>query len=317
MFSDLPPHSWQDRPTFCGVKTAKMIDPAAQWLAAMHRGDFAAAFRVNEAVLAARDPAARDDPRLPYHLRWVWDGRPFEGRDVLVRCYHGLGDTLQFARYLPALRKHVRSLTLEAPPSLMPLLASLPGIDRLAPFLAHAPLPPSDCDLEIMELPFALKLSPDAIRPPYIKSAPAPLPKGTVGLCWQAGDWDLERSLPSELLAPLTSQPCITLQTEPSHLNVLNPEGCPKDMVTTAALIAGLDLLVTVDTMVAHLAGAMGVPAWLLLKYDADWRWLKDRSDSPWYPSLRLYRQDSPGDWQSAVAPLMRDFAQIRQDAAE
>jgi hypothetical protein len=292
-----------------------MNDPAAQWLAAMHRGDYTAAFRINEAVLAARDPAARDDPRLPYHLRWVWDGRPFEGRDVLVRCYHGLGDTLQFARYLPILRQHVSSLTLEAPRSLVPLLASLPGIDRIVPFLAHAPLPPSQCDLEIMELPFALKLPPDAVRPPYIKSAAAPLPKGTIGLCWQAGDWDTKRSIPPQLLEPLTSHPCITLQTESSQLKVLNPEGCPKDMIATAALIGGLDFLVTVDTMVAHLAGAMGVPAWLLLKHDADWRWLRGRSDSPWYPSLRLYRQETPGDWQSVIAPLMQDVARRRNSA--
>lgn len=294
-----------------------MNDPAAHWFAAMHRGDYAAAFRINEAVLAARDPAARDDPRLPYHLRWVWDGRSFEGRNVLVRCYHGLGDALQFARYLPVLRQHVGSLTLEAPASLIPLLAQLPGIDRLVPFLTHAPLPPSECDLEIMELPFALKLPPDAVPPPYIKSAPAALPNGTIGLCWQAGDWDRERSIPQELLAPLTSQPSITLRTEPTELNVLNPQGCPKDMLATAALIAGVDLLVTVDTMVAHLAGAMNVPAWLLLKYDADWRWLRGRSDSPWYPSLRLYRQTSPGDWRSVVPRVMRDFARRRRDLAE
>ena len=122
-----------------------MGDLATQWLAAMHRGDYAAAFRINEAVLAARDPLCRDDPRLPYHLRWVWDGRPFEGRNVLVRCYHGLGDTLQFARYLPILRQRVSSLTVEAPVSLIPLLASLPGIDRLVPFVAHAPAQPSEC----------------------------------------------------------------------------------------------------------------------------------------------------------------------------
>jgi len=288
-----------------------MNDPATQWLAAMHCGDYAAAFRINEAVIAARDPLNRDDPRLPYHLRWVWDGRPYEGRNVLVRCYHGLGDTLQFARYLPILRQGVSSLTLEAPGALIPLFASLPGIDRLVPFVEHAPIPQSECDLEIMELPFALKLAPDAVLPPYIKSSAAPLPKGTIGLCWQAGDWDGERSLPPDLLAPLTSRPCVTLQTSPTALPVLNPEGCPKDMVATAMLVAGLDLLVTVDTMVAHLAGALGTPTWLLLKHDADWRWLKARADSPWYPSMRLFRQKEAGNWRSVVAGLMQDFASL------
>ena len=289
-----------------------MNDPGTQWLAAMHRGDYTTAFRINEAVLAARDPAGRDDARLPYHLRWVWDGRPFEGRNVLVRCYHGLGDTLQFARYLPVLRSRVTSLTLEAPASLIPLLTTLPGIDRIVPFVVHAPTPPSECDLEIMELPFALKLTPDAVVPPYLKTAAAALPKDTVGLCWQAGDWDPERSLPPALLAPLTVRPCVTLQTSPTTLNVLNPEGCPKDMVATAKLVAGLDLLVTVDTMVAHLAGALGTPTWLLLKHDADWRWLRGRVNSPWYPSMRLYRQATPGDWQSVVAAVMRDFESQR-----
>src|SRR5690242_16871168 len=99
-------------------------------MAAMRRGDFAAAWRINDAVLAARDPRGRDDPRLPYHLRWVWDGRSVWDRHVLVRCYHGLGDTLQFARYLPALRARARSVTLECQPPLLPLLASLPAVDR-------------------------------------------------------------------------------------------------------------------------------------------------------------------------------------------
>ena len=247
----------------------------------------------------------------------IYVGRSFDHRNVLVRCYHGLGDTLQFARYLPVLRQRVSSLIVEAPPSLIPLLASLPGIDRLVPFNTDAPMPPSECDFEIMEVPFALKLPPDAVRPPYIKTGAAILPKGTIGLCWRGGDWDEERSLPPELLVPLTSHPCLTLQTSPTKLNVLNPEGCPKDMVATAALIGGLDMLITVDTMVAHLAGAMGRPACLLLKHDADWRWLKGRRDSPWYPSLRLYRQQTPGDWHSVITPLLRDAAQRRRGGAE
>ena len=114
------------------------------WGAAMRRGDWDAAWRVSDAVLRARDPRTRDDPAAPYHERWVWDGRPFAGQDVLVRCYHGLGDTLQFCRFLPLLRPHVRSLTLEAQPELLDLLSTLPGPDRLHPFDPANPLPPSD-----------------------------------------------------------------------------------------------------------------------------------------------------------------------------
>src|SRR5579872_6145958 len=97
----------------------------------MRAGDFETAWRVHDWVLAGRDPDGRDDPSLPYHLRWVWDGRRFEGRDVMVRCYHGLGDTIQFCRYLAPLRTRVRSLALEVQPELVPLMETVPGPDRL------------------------------------------------------------------------------------------------------------------------------------------------------------------------------------------
>jgi hypothetical protein len=142
-------------------------DPVARWVAAMRRGDWRAAWAVNDAVLARR-ATPPDDPRLPYHLRHVWDGRPFEGRDVLVRCYHGLGDTLQFLRYLASLRARAASVTLEAQPALLPLL----GDYQPVPFDVAAPSPPSACDIEIMELAHALRLPPDAVPPPYL-SPPA------------------------------------------------------------------------------------------------------------------------------------------------
>jgi hypothetical protein len=291
----------------------KVPDFGAKWHSAMRKGDYREAWRINDFVLARRDPAARDDPRTPYHHRWVWDGRPFQDRDVLVRCYHGLGDTIQFARYLPALRKFTRSLTVEAQPRLIPLLSTLPGIDRLVPFAPAAPLPPSECDMELMEIPFALRMPPDRLRPPYFNPPSfTPLPKGTTGLCWLAGDWDLDRSLRPDLLTPLTSGACVTLQTWPTVLKVLNPKGCPRDLLATAALICGLELLVTVDTMVAHLAGALNIPTWLLLKFDADWRWMTDRDDTPWYPSMRLYRQPAPGDWRTVMEWVIGDFASRR-----
>src|SRR5947209_3163403 len=134
-----------------------------EWMAAMRRGDFAAAWAISDTVLAARDPAGRDDPQLPYHLRWVWDGRPFAGKRVLVRCYHGLGDTIQFARFLAPLRARAASLELEVQPELVPLFASLPGPDRLIPFRLDAPHSPAECDLELMELPHALRITPAAL----------------------------------------------------------------------------------------------------------------------------------------------------------
>jgi hypothetical protein len=295
-----------------------MQDIENEWMTAMRRGDYAAAWAISDRVLAARDPAGRDDPRLPYHLRWVWDGRPFRNRHVLIRCYHGLGDTLQFARALPVLRRQVASLTVEVQPELLGLMATVPGTDRLIPFILNAPAPPSECDIEIMELQHALRLLPDTVRPPYLSAPPASLPPGVVGVCCAAGAWDPARSIPAALLAPiLAGRPVVSLQPGPADpaLHALNPEGCPAEITGTAALVAGLDLVITVDTMVAHLAGALNRPTSLLLKHDADWRWT-DRPDSPrespqqssWYPSMRLYRQIAPGDWRSVMTRVAADL---------
>ncbi len=133
-----------DGPQHCGTPgdPPATEDHGAAWLRCMRNQDFAGAWAISDAVLAMRDPAGRDDPSLPYHLRWVWDGTPPHGRDVLVRCYHGLGDTLQFARFLPALRARAARVTVEAQRELCPLLAQLPGVDRLAPGLLVDALAP-------------------------------------------------------------------------------------------------------------------------------------------------------------------------------
>ena len=288
-----------------------MRNVETEWIAAMRRGDYRSAWAINDAVLAARDPAGRDDPALPYHRRWVWDGRPFAGRHVLVRCYHGLGDTLQFARFLPALRPLVASLTVEAQPGLLPLLSRIPGCGRLIPFAPASPAPPSECDLEIMELAHALRLPPDAAPAPYLRAAPASSPERAIGLCWQAGGWDPARSVPAGLLQPLSRiRPIAALQPvgPDCPLPLLNPQGSPAAIEDTAALIAGLELVVTVDSMVAHLAGALGRPTMLLLRHDCDWRWMSDRRDSPWYPSMRLYRQAWPGDWAAVIGQVTADL---------
>lgn len=296
-------------------------EPAGQqWLDAMRRGDFPAAWTVSDAVLAARDPTTRDNPALPYHLRWVWDGRALDGRRVLVRCYHGLGDTLQFCRYLPLLRPRVAALTVETQPELVPLLARLPGPDQVVPFDPAYPLPAPDADIEIMELAHALRLPPPA--PPYLHVAPR-RPEGTglfVGLCWAAGGWDPDRSVPIEALAPLASLPglhLVSLQRGPAA-NAAGSELFATaqdhlmDLMRTAHLMAGLDLVVTVDTMVAHLAAAIGRPTWLLLKSDADWRWGRGRS--AWYPAVRQFRQPAPGDWGTPIAALARELRRQLRD---
>ena len=283
----------------------------AEWVSAMRRGDDEAAWAINDLVLAGRDRRFRDDPRLPYHLRWIWGGEAFTGADVLVRCYHGLGDTLMFARYLAPVRALARSLTVEAQPALCPIIARMGVADRVVPFDLGAPLPPAACTAEIMELPHALRLTPEAAaRPPYLH-AHSPGTSGGIGVCWQGGDWDPERSLPHACAAALLAgmnDPPVLLQPHATDLPVANPKGCSASIEDTASVIAGLQLVITIDSMVAHLAGALNRPTWLLLKHDADWRWMADRDDSPWYPAMRLFRQPSPGDWDSIIAAVTREL---------
>ncbi|WP_256926729.1 glycosyltransferase family 9 protein [Sphingomonas sp. TZW2008] len=278
------------------------------WAQAMRNGRYADAWAIEAATIAGRDPATRDDPALPYHLRWVWDGRPVDGCDVLVRCYHGLGDTIQFARYLPLLARRARSVTLEVQPSLVGLMTTL-GAGQVVAFDPARPLPPAECDIEITEMPGALQVAPDAFAVPYLTAGPAALPPGTIGLCYAAGEWDAARALPADLLAPMCARyPCVTLVAEPTDLAVLNPAGCPHDMAATAALVAECALVISVDTMIAHLAGALGRPLALLLKAQPDWRWDPERRDTPWYPTARLYAQPHAGDWPSVIAALMHDL---------
>ncbi|MET0252011.1 MAG: glycosyltransferase family 9 protein [Novosphingobium sp.] len=275
----------------------------------MRDGDHEAAWTISERQAAARPPERRDNPTLPYHLRWVWDGRELSGRDVLVRCYHGLGDTIQFLRFLPELRRRAASVTLSVQPRLMPLLLADEWADRVVPFDPARPTPPGERDVEIMELSFALRALPRDYPPPYLRAAPAPLPPGTIAICCRAGDWDESRSIPPQRLAGLCEgRDCITLDPQPSALPVLNPQGCPFDLPQTAALVSGAAAVVTVDTMIAHLSGALNKPTWLMLKHEPDWRWVPATGRSEWYPSMRVYAQDSPGDWAGVAERVGRDL---------
>lgn len=275
------------------------------WELAMRAGRHEAAWDISDHVLAGRDPATRDQAGVPYHERWVWDGGPVEGRHVLVRCYHGLGDTLQYARFLPALRARAASVTVEAQPELLPLVA------RLAPVTAFDPARPRASpghDLEIMELSHALRLKPADVPACYLPLPPAGTPRDAIALCWQSGGWDPERSIPLDLLrAALPSGRLISLQRGPAAEEAgdgfLNPCDDSPDITRTVALIAAARLVVTVDSMVAHLAGALGRPVLILLRHKADWRW-GNADRTAWYPSARLLRQHRHGDWSGPLAEL-------------
>ncbi len=295
---------------------------ADAWVACMRRGDLAGAWTISDAVLAARDPARADDPALPYHQRWVWDGRPLEARHVLVRCYHGLGDTLHFVRLLAMLRPRVASITLELQSELLGLADQF-AADRVIAFRPDAPAPAAAgvVAIELMELAHALRLTARDLpgRHPYLRADPAPrasdFPAGPrIGLCWAAGGWDAERSVPLARLAdalPRTGT-LISLQRGAAAEQALgddapgfvNPGERSTDIRATAALVASLDLVISVDTMIAHLAGALGQPTLLLLKHDADWRWMTGRDAQPWYPTLTRLRQTAPGDWTAPLAEV-------------
>lgn len=287
----------------------------------MRRGEFAQAWQLADADLAAR--AGQPCYHWPRHQQYIWDGRPLAGRRVLVRCYHGLGDTIQFIRYAPLLKAVAAEVIVWAQPELLPLLATAVGIDQLLPLHDGTPDAAYDADVEIMELPHVFRTTlatiPQAI--PYLHVKPlrlATVPgKLQVGLVWQAGGWDARRSVPFELLAPLAAVPGVQLIILQANAEMagwqagagLHPGEF--DLAEYARVVRGLDLLITVDSMPAHLAGALGVPVWTLLHAAADWRWLAGRADSPWYPTMRLFWQEAPGEWGPVVARVLEAIRRL------
>ena len=260
---------------------------------------------------------------LERHLQYFWDGRPLDGKRVLVRCYHGLGDTIQFVRYVPLLRSRASEVILWVQPKLIPLVSSVPGIDRLLPLHAGPPDVDFDTSVEIMELPHVFRTTIETIprEVPYLHVIPARLPshserKLAVGLTWAAGSWDEARSVPFDVLEPLTHVAGVdwyAFQREealahwPPSLGTIS-EGQLHD---EARLIAALDLMISVDTMTAHLAGALAVPVWTLLQKDADWRWMEGRDDSPWYPTMQLFRQQRQDEWNSVIVRVIAALEQL------
>lgn len=304
------------------AETAVRESAGARWMRHMRRGEWDEAWKVSDEVLRAR--AGETFWHLPRHEQPVWDGTPLEGKRVLVRCYHGLGDTLQFARYLPRVREIAASVAVWAQPELIPLLRTLrhPGAGRLLPLHDGDPGVEYDVDVEVMELTHVFRATPATLpaEVPYLHAEPAPLPRDgrlAVGLVWRAGDWDERRSLPASLLAPLAELPGVALHVlqrgpalaeRPAGFGVVSGSD---SVLEAASVMRALDLVVTVDSMPAHLAGALGVPVWTLLHAEADWRWMEGREDSPWYPTMRLFRQERPGEWEPVVARVAEELARL------
>jgi tetratricopeptide (TPR) repeat protein len=290
------------------------------------QGDFAAGCRENEWRWKYKDfPSSVRDFAQPQ-----WQGEELNGRTVLLHAEQGLGDTIQFVRYAAAVASRGGRVLLECPTELYRLLKDLPGVSQV--LVKGQPLPPFDlqCPLASLLLAFETRLETIPAAVPYLHADPQLIHKWAelltdasqemkIGLAWAGSPThsnDKNRSLKLRQLSPLSAAKGVrfySLQKGPAAsqaedreagLQVTDFRDKLTDLAETAALIANLDLIITVDTAVAHLAGAMGKPVWVLLPFVPDWRWLLNREDSPWYPTMRLFRQKEIGQWDEVIARL-------------
>ncbi|WP_407168686.1 hypothetical protein [Bradyrhizobium sp. ORS 111] len=248
-------------------------------------------------------------------MQRIWHGEDLRCKRVLVRCYHGLGDTIQFVRFIPALRSLARGVTVWCQPELLEIVERIEGVDRAIALHEGAPATEFDVDIEIMEIPHAIRAGRDLIstQVPYL-SLPSergnPIAKSdqklAIGLVWEVGDWDKRRSIPAGLLRRLAVEN-VTLYSLQRGVDASMAAGIgardisAQDIVVLGHTIAQMDIVVCVDSMVAHLAGALGFETWVLLHADCDWRWPLTGERSIWYPTLRLFHQLRPGDWATVV----------------
>jgi hypothetical protein len=289
------------------------------WMQHMRKGEFDEAWELSDLVL---ESGVNRDPKLPRHFQCVWDGTPLDGKRVLVRCYHGLGDTIQFIRYAKLLKEIAAEVIVWAQPALMDLLKTVEGVDQVIPLNDAAPGVSYDVDCEVMELPFIFRSTVETIPAtiPYLHAEAKPLNSGSeiaVGLVWQAGDWNQARCIPFSVLAPLAEIRGIQLYILQANADAagwkegfgIHPGEC--NLSEYAGLIKGLDLLITADSMPAHLAGALNVPVWTMLHEQSDWRWMDNQSNSSWYPSMRLFRQEQTGHWEPVIEEIARSLTKV------
>lgn len=275
--------------------------------------------------------------------RPTWRGETsLQGRTILLHSEQGLGDTLQFCRYADLAKQAGATVILKVDAPLVRLLSTLKGADHV--LAAGASLPSFDLHAPIMSLPLAFRTTIHTIpaEVPYLRAEPekvalwtrrlGPRTRPRVGLVWSGGvvpgraEFE-RRNIPLRMLAPLAAADADFVSLQKGEAaerelaealaagwngpDMVNPAADLHDFSDTAALIETLDLVITVDTSTAHLAGALGKPVWILNRFDSCWRWLRQRTDSPWYPTARLFRQRIFGDWSEVVqevAEALRAF---------
>ena len=268
----------------------------------------------------------------------MWDGSPINGKSILVYTEQGVGDSIQFVRYLPMIKAQGGKVIFECQKSLLRLLENYPGIDRIIEKSSNTvPEVQLDFHIPLLSLPGIFGTNPDSI--PQVSSYISPDPLLTsqwrtkfehdnnlkIGIVWAGNPEhinDRNRSCTLNDFVHLTSIQGLTLYSlqqeltssktnnEPEDFNIVNLGNELNDFADTASVIDNLDLVITVDTAVAHLAGAIGKPVWTLLSFVPDWRWMLNREDSPWYPSMRLFRQAELNDWAGVFNQVKKALLQ-------
>jgi len=262
----------------------------------------------------------------------MWQGEPLDGKSILIWCEQGLGDTLQFARYGTLLSELGARVILEVQPPLLELFQSVPGIDHLqtqgsrpAPFDHHCPLLslPRAFKTTLDTLPAPTLVRADPLRVSEMQRRLGPRTRARVGLVWRGNPHHAEeanrRILPSEWLEWLPDGiQYVSLQREvlPTDRHLVTGRDIvvladELNFIDTAAACECLDLIISIDTSIAHLSASLGKRTWILLTFNPDWRWMLDRNDSPWYPSVSLYRQDSTCDWRLVLERVAADLTAL------
>jgi hypothetical protein len=310
-------------------------------------GDFAARFDLSETLLLLGEfergwREYRYRYSLPHSVsieRKVqaprWNGQPIPGKTLLIHDEQGYGDTFQFMRMVAwAKARSGARVVLEVTPEVLPLARRTAGFDEIT---VRGSLPPAfDLHCEMMSLPMAMGLALGDLpgQVPYLSADPqrlakwqqrlADLPRPLVALAWAGRPThlnDANRSMTLAQLAPL-AQPGVTflsiqkgpaedqVDTPPAGMSLVSLSSEIHDFEDTAAILSIADLLISVDSSPVHLAGALGRPVWVMLPFVPDWRWLLNRTDTPWYPQTRLFRQAAPGDWEGMMAMTATELAQ-------
>lgn len=255
----------------------------------------------------------------------LWEGSPLNGRTILLHAEQGFGDAIQFVRYATLVAQCGGRVSVECHPQLAQLFQSIEGVNEVVPF--GTPLPPFSCQAPLLSLPLIFNTTLQAIpsRYPYLSTSAEYRDKWgklifcdpsvlRIGLVWAGKNYpDPLRSCRLEDFAPLATIHNVlyySLQmgdgaeqtaSPPSGMHLIDLTSQICNFADTAALIEHLDLVISIDTAVAHLAGAMGKPVYLMLPFAPDWRWLLGRGDSPWYPTMRIFRQKQSGEWRDVV----------------